>query len=102
MSLTPAQKRLVQDSWEQVAPIASTAAEVFYGRLFELDPMLRSLFASTDMKVQGTMLLHLFAVAVTGLDNLKELVPTLERLGRHHVRYGVTDAHYETVGVALL
>lgn len=50
MTMTPEHKQLVQDTWEQVAPIADTAAESFYGRLFELDPTLRQLFASTDMQ----------------------------------------------------
>jgi hypothetical protein len=37
-------KQLVQESWMQVEPIADTAATLFYGRLFELDPSLRPLF----------------------------------------------------------
>ena len=40
--------------------------------------------------------------AVKGLDNLNQLVPAAESLGRHHVYYDVTGAHYETVGVTLL
>ncbi len=75
---------------------------MFYGRLFALDPTLRQLFASTDMKAQGKMLMQMLAVAVKGLDNLDQLVPAVERLGRRHVRYGVKDAHYDTVGAALL
>ncbi|MDP1674939.1 MAG: globin domain-containing protein, partial [Burkholderiales bacterium] len=43
---------LVQDSFSKVAPIAEAAAEMFYKRLFELDPKLRSLFRG-DMKEQG-------------------------------------------------
>ena len=31
---------LVQQSWEKVVPIADAAAQLFYGRLFELDPSL--------------------------------------------------------------
>jgi len=43
--MTPEQARLVMDSWDKVAPIADLAADLFYGRLFELDPGLRPLFA---------------------------------------------------------
>ena len=42
--MTNEQIKLVQDSFRQVAPIAETAAQLFYARLFELDPDLESLF----------------------------------------------------------
>ena len=39
VSMTNEQIKLVQDSFRQVAPIAETAAQLFYARLFELDPI---------------------------------------------------------------
>ena len=51
---------------------------MFYGRLFELDPMLRQLFASTNMEAQGKKLMEMLAMAVKGLDNLDQLVPSVE------------------------
>ena len=42
--------RLVQESFARVAPIAETAAALFYHRLFELDGSLKRLFHS-DMPV---------------------------------------------------
>jgi len=39
---------------------------------------------------------------VSGLRRLAGLLPTVRELGRRHAGYGVTDAHYDTVGVALL
>ena len=41
-------------------------------------------------------------VAVAHLDRLEEIVPTIQQLGRRHVRYGVQPQDYETVGEALL
>jgi hypothetical protein len=38
MLMTAEQVTLVQDSWAKVTPIAETAAELFYGRLFETAP----------------------------------------------------------------
>ena len=32
------QKKLIQDTWKQVVPIADQAAAIFYQRLFEIDP----------------------------------------------------------------
>jgi hemoglobin-like flavoprotein len=91
----------VQDSFAKVAPIAETAAALFYGRLFELDPQLRHLFRS-DMRQQGRKLMQMLAVAVRGLGELEALVPAVQALGRRHAGYGVTSGHYATVAAALL
>ncbi|MBS1903835.1 MAG: hemin receptor [Bacteroidetes bacterium] len=99
--MTEQTKQLVQASFEKVAPIADTAAELFYKKLFELDPSLRHLFHS-DMKEQGRKLMNMIGLAVKGLDNLETLVPAVEHLGRSHSGYGVTDQMYETVATALL
>jgi hemoglobin-like flavoprotein len=93
---------LVQDTWEEVAPIADAAAALFYARLFELDPALRPLFGRTDMREQRQKLMQMLAVAVAALDRLETLRPALEALGRRHVGYGVVDRHYGLVGAALL
>lgn len=100
--LTLAQKNLVQESWEKVKPISETAAELFYGKLFELDPDLKPMFANSDMKEQGKKLMLMIGAAVKGLDTLGELVPTVQNLGKRHVGYGVKAEHYDTVGAALL
>jgi len=95
---------LVQDSFAKVKPIASTAAEIFYSKLFELDPKLKSLFpnSETDMKEQGNKLMTMLGAAVAGLNNLPALIPVLEGLGKRHIDYKVEASHYDTVGTALL
>ncbi len=95
---------LVQESFEKVKPIAATAAEIFYSKLFELDPALKPLFPSGDeaMKVQGNKLMTMLGAAVVGLSNLEALIPVLQDLGKRHVGYNVTPEHYSTVGTALL
>lgn len=99
--MTPTQVQLVQTTWEKVVPIADTAAALFYGKLFELDPSLKPLFTS-DIKEQGKKLMQMITVAVRGLNDLGKLVPAVQELGRRHVGYGVKDEHYATVGTALL
>jgi hemoglobin-like flavoprotein len=99
--MTPRQVELVQTTWEKVVPISDQAAVLFYGRLFELDPMLRPLFKQ-DMTEQRKKLMQMITVAVRGLNDLGKLIPAVQELGRRHVSYGVTDAHYATVGTALL
>ena len=95
---------LVQESFEKVRPIAPAAAEIFYNKLFELDPTLKPLFPSGEeaMKVQGNKLMTMLAAAVAGLSNLDALVPVLQDLGKRHVGYNVEPSHYNTVGAALL
>jgi hemoglobin-like flavoprotein len=99
--MTPEQIELVKSSWTQVVPIADTAAKLFYGRLFELDPALKPLFRG-DMGEQGRKFMRMIGTAVTGLDQLDRIVPAVKNLGVRHATYGVQDSHYDTVGSALL
>ena len=100
--LTNRQKTLVQETWEMVVPIADTAAVLFYNRLFELDPSLIPMFARSDMAEQRKKLMTMLTMVVRGMDRLDQLVTGIQALGRRHAGYGVTDAHYDTVGAALL
>jgi hemoglobin-like flavoprotein len=54
------------------------------------------------MAAQRLKLLQMLSAAVKGLDAIDTLVPVLDNLGRNHVKYGVKDEHYATVGEALL
>ena len=95
---------LVQESFEKVKPIAPAAAEIFYTKLFELDPNLKPLFPNDAdaMKSQGNKLMTMLGAAVAGLNNLDALIPVLQGLGKKHVEYKVEPSHYDTVGAALL
>jgi len=99
--LTVRQKDLVQGTFASIATIADDAAILFYQRLFELDPSLRSMFRG-DMAEQRKKLMQMITAAVKGLDRLDQLVPVVQNLGRRHAGYGVQESHYETVGAALL
>lgn len=99
--MTPDQVNLVQTSFKSVAPIAETAADIFYARLFEIAPETRALFPEV-MTDQKKKLMQMLAVAVNGLTNLEVIVPAVQELGARHQGYKVTDAHYDSVGAALL
>lgn len=99
--MTPEQIKLVQDSFEQVAPIADTAAELFYGKLFEIAPEVKPMFKS-DMSEQGKKLMTMIGVAVRGLNDLEKIVPAVQQLGVRHIEYGVKEAHFAPVGESLL
>jgi len=99
--MTETQIALVQGSWQKVVPIKDKAAELFYGKLFELDPSLRPLFKG-DMTEQGRKLMAILNTAVNSLTDLPAIVPAVQDMGRRHAGYGVQDAHYDTVAAALL
>ena len=84
-----------------VVPIADKAAELFYGRLFELEPSYRQMFKN-DMTEQGKKLMKTINIAVEALDDVEPLVPTLKQMGADHAGYGVVDRDYNVVGAALL
>ena len=99
--MTNEQINLVKATFEKIEPLSETVADIFYGRLFELDPNLRHLFKG-DMKEQGRKLMQMIGLAVRGLDRIEELIPAVQSLGARHAQYGVKENHYETVAEALL
>ena len=90
----------VKTSWAKVEPISDVAAELFYAKLFEIDPTLKAMF-SNDIEEQGEKLM-MINTAVDGFDRLDQIVPAVQAVGKRHVGYGVTDGHYDTVGEALI
>jgi len=100
--MTPDQVRLVQESWKKVVPIGDTAANLFYDRLFEIDPTARPLFRTETLPEQKRKLLLMLNTVVNGLSRPEDIVPAAEALARRHVGYGVTAPQYASVGEALL
>jgi len=92
---------LVQESFKAVVPIQEQAADLFYNRLFELDPSIRPMFKG-DIKEQGRKLMKTLALVVQGLGNTNDILPLVRELGARHLDFGVTDDQYDTVGAALL
>ena len=99
--MTPAQVALVQDSFKKVIPIAATAADLFYDRLFAIAPEIRQLFPA-DLRQQKLKLVAMLATAVGSLHDIHSILPAVEESGRRHVAYGVLPDHFEPVGAALL
>jgi hemoglobin-like flavoprotein len=99
--MTPEQVSLVQESFRKVVPIADTAADLFYDRLFTIAPQVKPMFPA-DMTEQKKKLIAMLATAVTNLHQVETILPAIENLGKRHVAYDVTSAHYEPVGAALL
>lgn len=99
--MTPSQVDLVQQSFAKVAPISEQAAQLFYGRLFEIAPEVKPMFPG-DMTEQRKKLMATLAVVVGSLKNLEAILPAASALAKKHVSYGVMAGHYTPVGAALL
>lgn len=73
----------------------------FYSYLFLKYPETRDMFPPA-MTRQRDRLVGALVRIVTNVDNVGELVPYLEDLGRDHRKFGTLTAHYPAVGEALL
>jgi len=94
--MTPEQVRLVQESFAKVAPIADQAAVMFYDRLFELAPQVKTMFPA-DMTEQRRKLMATLAFAVNGLANLQSVLPAASALAKRHIAYGAKPEHYPSL-----
>ena len=99
--MTRNQKSLVQKSFQSVEAIADTTATLFYEKLFELNPSLKSMFEG-DTQEQGRKFMTMISAAVSVLDRFEEIIPALQALGARHAGYGVSYEDYDTVGKALM
>jgi hemoglobin-like flavoprotein len=92
---------LVQESWKAVEARTPEASTLFYDNLFIADPSLVPLFGD-NMSEQADKLMQMLRFAVYELNNPDTFLSAFQALGKRHVGYGVQNAHYETVGKALL
>lgn len=76
-------------------------AQYFYSYLFLRYPETREMFPP-GMARQRDRLVGALVRIVTQVDQLDELVPYLQDLGRDHRKFGALSAHYPAVGEALL
>jgi len=110
--LTPAEIRLVRQSWSTALSLGSgPVGLIMYRNLFGLSPDARKLFSfgedpdylsGSKLKGHATRVVTVVGDSVAKLDNLPALVPELKELGLKHVGYNVKPAHYDLVGKALL
>ena len=111
--LDDTEKAAIRESWRLVIPIADTAADLFYKRLFELRPEYRALFKG-DMESQKRKLLRMLAFVVKSVDFRdadwqsdvpvdQDLMLVVLALGRRHSElYRIPNESYGVVAEALL
>ncbi|MEM1385357.1 MAG: globin family protein [Pseudomonadota bacterium] len=101
MTLSTEDVTVIRRSWARAAQAGILAVDLFYGRLFEAAPEVRSLFAS-DMDGQKVKLIATLGFVVEHLDRPEEIGPAARALAVRHVGYGVRAEHYAPVGAALI
>ena len=99
--LTPEEAAIVGTTWRAVLPVGDTFAELFYGRLFALDPDLRTLFRDDPVE-QGRNLTAMLSVVAANMARPEKIIVALRQLGKRHASYGVKPQHFVTVEDALL
>src|SRR5262249_18720114 len=101
VAMTQQEVQLVQQTFMKVLPISDLAAQLFYKRLFEIDPSLKPMFKG-GMQEQGRKLMQMIGMTVQGLSVPGEIMGLVADLVGKHVEYGGVDAHYDTVCAALM
>lgn len=100
--MDPVQVRLVMESWERIERHGLELARAFYGRLFNLDPRLKDLFALAEMDSQGEKFMAMLNELVHVAEDPDRFESMLRDSGHRHRGYGVLARDYRTVGEALL
>jgi hemoglobin-like flavoprotein len=99
--VTPDQAALIKKSFDAIWPVHRNIANLCYGRLFELDPGARRLFAD-DMERQRLKLMDMIAALVGALDQQDLFQSLIKHSGRLHAGFGVLPSQYVAFGEALI
>lgn len=99
--LTAEQKRLIQKSFLRVEPALDLVAQLFFLKLFRLDPGLRKKF-SGPVEVQARKFAAGAKLGMISLGHEDGLAPTLKLLGVRHRQMGIRPRHYRTMSRALV
>jgi hemoglobin-like flavoprotein len=99
--LSAEQKRLIRLSFLRVEPALDLVAQLFFLKLFRLDPSLRKKF-SGPVEIQARKFAAGAKLAMISLGHEDGLAPTLKLLGARHRQLGIRARHYRTMSRALV
>lgn len=91
----------LKENFAAVAQHGDAVALFFYSDLFVRNPDLRDMFP-IGMTQQRDRLLSALGRIVSDVDNLPDVVPFVQQLGRDHRKYGVLADHFPEVGASLI
>jgi hemoglobin-like flavoprotein len=99
--MTSQQIDLVEKTFAIFQPAGAGFAQMFYRKLFALDPSLRARFGG-DAHELGLRLMGMLAEAVQALRRMDQMMPAAEAFGKRHAANGVREKDYATFAAALL
>ncbi len=82
-------------SWQPIVLMGDAATQMFYRRLFAIDPSTHALFSDTDMAEQRVKFMDTFDLFVRNIGDLEKNLPMLEELGRRQAELGVENHRYD-------
>ncbi|XP_064602211.1 neuroglobin-like [Liolophura sinensis] len=116
MSLSNAEIRLIETSWETYnqGDIVNQGVHMFM-RIFTKRPDMKPIWSismkhdseeqykkSPKFRFHVKRLFSTIGMVVDGLEYLHEVEPMIEDLGRRHIKYGIKRAHFEVIADGLL
>jgi hemoglobin-like flavoprotein len=99
--LTPGQKRLIRDSFLKLAPALDLVGQLFFLKLFRLDPAFRRRFGA-DTEMQGRKFMAAVKLGLISLKHDDGLVPIIKLLGVRYRQMGLKVRDYRTMTKALM
>ena len=99
--LTVEQRRLIHVTYHHASQRSDEMMQVFFERLFELDPSLESLFNGSTNRMRDKFL-QTIGTLVASVDMFDKALPSLRQIGMRHHGYQVHPEHYPLVKRALL
>lgn len=96
------QLELLQASFALLQERKTIFTDCFYTTLFADYPMVKPLFAHTDMNEQPKKLFASLVLVINNLTKPDVLRNALKALSTRHLKYGVLPEHYPMVGSTLV
>lgn len=101
ISLTAAQKRLIRESFLKVAPALDLVGQLFFLKLFRLDPAFRARFGN-DPETQGRKFMAAVKLGIIALNHDDGLAPIIKLLGVRQRQAGMKVRDYRTMAKAMI
>jgi hemoglobin-like flavoprotein len=97
--LTPLQKRLIRESFRKLEPAIDLVGQLFYLKLFRLDPAFRARFGG-DRKTQSRKFMAAVKLTIISLNHEDCLAPIIKLLGLRQRRLGMKVRDYRSMAKA--